>query len=307
MTTHAPVWSVERHDRVGSTMDVAAERAAAGAAEGTVIVADHQTAGRGRAGRAWTSPPGAALLMTAVLRPDLPAERLAALALVAGVALAEAVEAETGLACWLKWPNDLWLGDRLAGSKTAGILLSARSGRSGVEHVLLGLGLNVSTPAPLLPEGATSIAAALERAGRSLVGRQDGDVGGDPRDRFLARSLDRLGVGYRAFVATGGQPPLDAWLQRAALLGERVEVVDGDRPRRGVFVGLRADGALLLRNERGDDEAIVAGEVVRGPRYRSESAAEGSGRCSWRAVTYCSGASVGGCRKRSSAIQTVRE
>ncbi len=278
MTANVLLWSVERHGRVGSTMEIAAERAAAGAPEGTVVVADHQTAGRGRAGRAWTSPPGTALLLTAVLRPSLPAQRLAALALVAGVALAEAVEAETGLECWLKWPNDLWLGDRLAGRKAGGILVSARLGRSGVEHVLLGLGLNVSTPAPSLPEGATSLAVSLERPGQSLDGRGNRYAGDDPRVRLLARCLDRLGVGYRSFVASGGEPPFDAWLRRAALIGEHVEVMDGDQPRRGVFVGLRADGALLLRNERGDDEAVVAGDVVRGPRYCPESAAERSGR-----------------------------
>ncbi len=278
MIAGSPTWTIERHGRVGSTMEVAAERAAAGAPEGIVVVADYQSSGRGRAGRRWTAPPGSALMLTAVLRPDLPPGRLGPLALVAGVALAEAIEIETALPCWLKWPNDLWLGDRLDGRKAAGILVSARLGGSGVEHVLLGIGLNVSTPAAVLPEGATSVAAAMEQAGRALGPAAGGGDGDDPRERLLDRILERLGICYGGFVGSGGRPRLAGWLRRAALLGECVEVVGGGESRRGLFVGLRDDGALLLRNDLGADEAIVAGDLVRGPRYRPASASERSRR-----------------------------
>ncbi|MBA3415032.1 MAG: biotin--[acetyl-CoA-carboxylase] ligase [Chloroflexia bacterium] len=278
MSVAPPTWSIERHRRVGSTMEIAGERAGAGAPEGTVVVADYQSAGRGRAGRQWVAPPGSALMLTAVLRPDLPADRLGPLALVAGVALAEAVEIETGLSCWLKWPNDLWFGDRLDGRKTAGILVSARLGSAGVDHVLVGIGLNVSTPAGAMAPGATSIAVELAQEGREPAPWGNGTFGDDPRERFLSRTLERLGKHYSGFVAARGRPPLADWLERAALLGEWVDVDDGGEAQRGVFTGLRADGALLLRNECGDEVAVVAGDLVRGPRYRPPSASARSRR-----------------------------
>lgn len=304
-----PIWRIERHDRVGSTMDIAAARAQAGEPEGLVVVADEQTAGRGRAGRTWQAPPRSALLLTALLRPPLPPDRLSTLALVAGVALAEAVEAVTGLPAWLKWPNDLWLGERNAGDKAAGILATSRLGPAGVEYALLGIGVNVTTPVEALPPGGTSLAAARfrrrkeggpgpgdperedsggaeaadESAGETgragatndsfevsgLAGATNENPGLAPvasRDALLAALLDRLGVAYAAFVHHGGRPPLDGWLRRATLLGQDVEVEIGGERRRGVFVGLREDGALLLRVDDGTIEAIVAGDLTRGPR-----------------------------------------
>jgi len=278
VTAAPPRWSIERHASVDSTMDLASERAIAGASEGTVVLADRQTAGRGRAGRRWETPPGVALMLTAILRPNVPADRLGPLALVAGVALAEAVEGETGLACWLKWPNDLWLGGRLEGRKAAGILVSARLGASGVDHVLLGIGLNVLTAPADLPPGATSLAVELAREGRVLGGGDGPKAGEDPRERILVALLDRLAEGYAGFVASGGSPLLEPWLRRAALLGEAVEVEANGEPTRGTFVGLRADGALLLRGDDGVEEAVVAGDLVRGPRYRPGPGAERSDR-----------------------------
>lgn len=272
-------WAVERHGTVGSTMEVAAERALAGAAEGTVIFADGQTAGRGRAGRRWQTPAGTALLVTAILRPAVAPDRLSTLALVAAVAVAEAIEAETGLPVWLKWPNDLWLGERDAGLKVGGILVSARLGQRCVEHALVGIGVNVSSTAAELPTGATSIAVALpdadarSRASSRADFRLDAAPASANDDRRLAllqRLLTVLGEGYGAFVAADGRPSLTPWLNRAALLGESVEVDVGGEPRRGVFVGVRDDGALLLRGRDGREEAIVAGDLVRGPRYALE-------------------------------------
>lgn len=264
---------VLRYGRVASTMDVAAEFAATGEPEGLVVVADEQVSGRGRAGRAWQAPPGSALLLTVLLRPDVPADRLGVLAPLAGVALAEAVEAETGLACWLKWPNDLWLGERYAGQKAAGVLASARMLGGRPEFVLLGVGLNVSTPADALPAGATSLAGALEAEGRrrpESVGTADPVADDAPafpdREHILAALLARLDAHYAAFVASGGRPSLDGWVARAALLWQPVAVAVGNATHRGVHAGIDGDGALLLRGPDGATERIVAGDLTRGPR-----------------------------------------
>ncbi|HEU0113731.1 MAG TPA: biotin--[acetyl-CoA-carboxylase] ligase, partial [Thermomicrobiales bacterium] len=115
--TRRLAWIVHRFGAVDSTMDEAARLAAAGAPEGTVVRADFQRAGRGRAGRSWESPPGAALLTTLLFRPVVPPDRLGVLALSAGVAVAEAIEAVGVGPAWLKWPNDVWLGSPVDGRK----------------------------------------------------------------------------------------------------------------------------------------------------------------------------------------------
>src|SRR5215217_5796957 len=112
-------------------MDEVASLAANGTAEGLVVVTDEQTAGRGRGGRTWTAPPGSSLLMSVLLRPAVPAERLDSLSLVAGIAVAEALE-QFGVSPKLKWPNDLWLGGR----KVSGVLVNSRVGRDGIAVVL---------------------------------------------------------------------------------------------------------------------------------------------------------------------------
>ncbi len=266
---------VLRYGQLGSTMDVAAEFAAAGEPEGLVVVADEQAAGRGRAGRAWQAPPGSALLLTVLLRPEVAADRLGVLAPLAGVAVAEAVEAQTGLACWLKWPNDLWLGDRNAGKKAAGVLASARMVGGKPDHVLLGIGLNVSTPESALPDGATSIAAQIAAAHarrrvstRGLERHVDDALASKHPDRecILAALLARLDAHYAAFVASDGNPGLDGWLARAAMLGEPVTVEVGGATRHGNHAGIAHDGALLLRLRDGSVERIVAGDLTRGPR-----------------------------------------
>ncbi|MCC6315116.1 MAG: biotin--[acetyl-CoA-carboxylase] ligase [Thermomicrobiales bacterium] len=245
---------IRRYAQVASTMEIAADLAVAGASEGTVVLADEQTAGRGRAGRSWRTPPGSSLALTAILRPPLPPDRISTLPLVAGVAVAEAIEALTGTSVWLKWPNDCWLGDRNAGAKVAGVLMTARLAEAGVAFALLGIGINVTSPADALPPAATSLAAA-------------GLVSGDPRESLLALLLERLTKGYTAALIHDGRPPLDAWRRRAALLGEPVTIDREGKPATGVFAGVRDDGALVLRRPDGTLLPIVAGDLTRGPRY----------------------------------------
>ena len=245
---------VIRMGTVGSTMDEVISLAAAGEPEGTVVVADEQTAGRGRAGRPWRAPAGTALLCSVLLRPAVRPEQLAVLPLVVGVAVAEAIEDATGLLCRLKWPNDVWLGDGATGGKVAGVLLTARSRSAEVEHAVAGIGINVTADPADLPAGATSLLAEASCAV---------DI-----ETMLGHLLTRLDAGYRAFLAAAGAPSLDAWRDRAALLGESVTVDVEGRGRTGVMRGVDDGGALLLERANGVLERIVAGTLVRGPVRR---------------------------------------
>lgn len=239
--------SVVHFGSVGSTMEEAERLAEEGAEEGTVVVADHQSAGVGRGGRQWTAAAGSAVLCSVVLRPEVAVERLGLLSLVAGVATAEAIEAVSGMPTLLKWPNDVWLGD---GWKVAGVLVRARDGDA--RRVVLGVGINVSAAIEDLPAGATSVAAA---SGISVSVAT-----------VLDRLLERLDVWYGRYLAEAGQPTLDGWRRRAALLGERVEVRDAAGVIRGTMIGIADDGALLIEAADGAVRRVVAGELSRGPR-----------------------------------------
>lgn len=234
---------------VGSTMDEVAALADAGAAEGTVVVAEYQEAGRGRSGRVWQAPPGTSLLLSVLLRPTTPLDRLSTLPLAAGVAVAEAIEAVMGeaAAVRLKWPNDLWLDEQ----KVGGILLVARAAAGELPRAILGVGINVSVDPKDLPLGATSLGAS---------------IGTSPdREALLNAVLHHLDAAYRAWETDGGASALAAWMRRAALVGEVVTVEVAGRQRRGVMLGIDDHGALLL--DRGNEvERIVSGDVGRGPR-----------------------------------------
>ena len=228
---------------ITSTNDVAARLADAGAPEGTVVAADAQTAGRGRHGRVWASPPGAGLYVSIVLRPDHFHAGL--LTLAAGVAVSEGIQAATGLETHVKWPNDVYVGER----KLAGILAEAGSSGSGVQHVVLGCGINV-TPAAYPPDvalRATSIELELGRAvDRGLV---------------LGECLAAFDARYAALQARRGGDVLKDWRQRAALtFGRRIEWDADGSVRRGVAEDVDDTGALLVRTPAGR-ERIISGEV----------------------------------------------
>ena len=233
-------------------MEEAARLTAAGEPEGTIVLAAEQTAGRGRAGRSWIAPPGSALLCSVLLRPPVAAGRLPVLSLVIGAAAADAIEAATGLSPRLKWPNDLWLGDADPGRKVGGVLLTARVDRDDIAAVVAGIGINVTASPAELPPGATSLAAELGRA-----------IAIEPLfDDFI----ECLNGAYDDFLDTRGHPSLETWRQRAALVGQEVSVTDGDQQRTGRFTGIDDDGRLLLADEQGVIQRIVAGDLTRGPR-----------------------------------------
>ncbi len=234
-------------DSIGSTNDVALAHAATNPpdrAEGAIIIADTQTAGRGRRGHTWFSPPGSGLYVSVVLAPSRardPDRAVRLLTIAAGVALAEGIEAGTGLIVGLKWPNDLQVGGR----KLAGILAEGATQGTSVAAVALGYGVNIRSAAypPELADRATSIARELGRE----VNRRD----------VLIDTLTALGRRYDDLLAGRFDAILDAWRRRApAAVGARVTTGG----RSGTTAGIDEDGALLVRM---DDrlERIVGGEV----------------------------------------------
>ena len=234
-----------------STMEPLARLAEGGAPEGTIVVAGHQTAGRGRAGRTFETGPGSALTLSLLLRPQVMAADLAPLPLIFGVAVAEGIEAIAGPQCHgrigLKWPNDVLF----QGKKLSGLLMQSRSTAHGVAFVNFGIGINVNAPSEELPEGATSLFQVTEE--RWNV---------DDVERAV---LDRLSVRYEEWLVHGSRPGLDAWTGRALFLSEPVRVDNAGSQVEGVFEGVTDDGALILQTTTGRT-IIVAGDLVRGPR-----------------------------------------
>ena len=220
-------------DEVGSTQTEARRLAEAGAPEGTVVRAEHQTRGRGRLGREWVDEPGSALLTSIILRPPVETSRLPQLSLVAGIAVAGALEEATGLPVAGAWPNDLLI----RGLKVAGILAESFAGSGGARPVvILGIGINVNQ---------TRFAGALESRATSLA-REAGRP--FDRERLLTAVLERLETWYRRWVAGGFGPVREAWRRASATLGQPVSA-EGGGP--GIAEDLAEDGALLVRTEAG--------------------------------------------------------
>lgn len=231
-----------------STNAELARRARAGAPAGTVLVADHQTAGRGRLDRAWVTPPGSALTFSALLAPDgVPMARWPWLPLLVGIAVAEGVRRVADVDCVLKWPNDVLVGER----KLAGILVERIERPQGAVAVV-GVGLNVSLTEDELPvPAATSLAIeGASTTDRTVVLRE------------VLRSLEALFLQWRA---DAGDPTLglvDSYVRRCATLGleVRVDLPDGERLV-GVAAGIDTDGRLEVRTPEGR-RILGAGDVV---------------------------------------------
>ncbi len=241
----------------GSTNDVAAARGRAGAAEGLVVITDEQTGGRGRLGRAWHATPGANLTFSVLLKPARPPVEVPPLTLLAGAAVAGALEA-LGVHPQLKWPNDVQLVTHGAPrgtpqpespKKIAGILTEMASEGDRVSHVVVGIGLNVNeTALPSdLADRATSLALATGRA--------------FDRVEVLSEILEVLELAYDDFRRRGTEAAVD-WWSRYGAIGTRARVRVGEHDLEGVVQGLDPDGALRIAADDGRVHRVVSGEIT---------------------------------------------
>jgi BirA family biotin operon repressor/biotin-[acetyl-CoA-carboxylase] ligase len=241
---------IEVVESTGSTNADLLARAQQSEPEGTVLAAEEQRAGRGRMGRAWTSPPRAALTFSLLLKPAVPPARRGWLPLLTGVAVAEAVTKATGVETGLKWPNDLLAAD----AKLAGILAEAAG-----DAVVVGIGLNVSTePAEFpSPRPGALPATSLRAAGAAAPDRED----------ILLAILEGFERWYRAWQQAGGDPDRSGlrpeYTRLCATIGRAVRAeLPGGQALSGSAVGVDSDGRLLVLLSSGSEVAVAAGDVV---------------------------------------------
>ena len=251
--THIVGRRILYYPELGSTMDEAARLAGEEAEEGTVVIAEVQSAGRGRQGRRWVSRPGN-LLLSVVFRPDV--SQLPYISIIGGLAAARAVRKVAGLAPRIKWPNDLML----QGNKVAGILAESAIEGQSVCYAVLGIGLNVALN-PQDDEGIAGIATSVN----DVAGRE---VSRESLLRQLLMDLDDL---YRRLPVPGQAPgkgnvadPVAEWTTLLDTIGRRVTATFRDESFQGEAVGVDETGNLLLRLDTGKVMTLTAGDVTLG-------------------------------------------
>ena len=238
------------YDVLPSTNSALRERAEGGAPEGTVLIAAQQSAGRGRMGRSFYSPPDSGLYLSLLLRPTLPAEQAQRITTCAAVTTARAIEQIFGTPCTIKWVNDLFA----CGGKVCGILTEASLDLEGggLQYAVLGIGINLAPPAGGFPPELRHVAA-------SLLDCRQGD---DRRAALAAALLDCFLDEYpRLTEPETSRRLLDEYRRRCHLIGRKVLAVRGGGSEEVTVLGIDDDYRLLVRRENGDTQALSSGEI----------------------------------------------
>jgi BirA family biotin operon repressor/biotin-[acetyl-CoA-carboxylase] ligase len=215
------------------------------APHGSVVIADEQTSGRGRLQREWIAKKGMNLLFSVVLYPEFHTEKIALLPLIGSLAVADAVDAVTGLSTTCKWPNDVLIDQK----KVCGMLLESTSGSGGIEKVILGIGINVNQTD--FPEGLLHKATSL----RNECGKEI------DRATLLASVLEELENRYEQLSHFPSGQLLNDWKLKALLFGKKITVLESEFSYTATAVDVAEDGGLIIQTEDGEKKKILAGDV----------------------------------------------
>ena len=230
---------------IDSTNTRAVELAQAGTPDGTLVLADEQTAGRGRLGRQWLAPPGSSLLLSLILHPNLQPRQIQRLAMITSLAACQAIDKITELEVRIKWPNDL----QISGRKVGGMLCEAGLHGQHLDYVVVGLGINVKLSPANLGELLTPATSLSHELGHEVE-----------RLPLLVALLEDLEIAYLRLCS--GWLPHEAWRSRLATLGQEVQVGLPGQVIAGRAEDVDADGALLVRQSDGNLATILAGDVT---------------------------------------------
>jgi BirA family biotin operon repressor/biotin-[acetyl-CoA-carboxylase] ligase len=229
-----------------STNTIAHELARAGARDGTVVITDHQTRGRGRLERAWISPPGEDLLFSLILRPSLSPDRAFQVTAAASLAVAHAIRRETGLDARIKWPNDIYIKEK----KASGILTELGITGTQMEYAVIGIGINVNSY-PTLDTELRKIATSLRlETGRNV-----------DRLALLAAILEELEQFYERLKGGEFAALKIMWDALSLITGRQITITTGDARHQGVAESVDDDGTLIVRDRNGGTQRFVCGDV----------------------------------------------
>jgi BirA family biotin operon repressor/biotin-[acetyl-CoA-carboxylase] ligase len=234
--------------RVDSTNRLAREAALAGAPHGSIVVAEEQTAGRGRLGRSWASPPGTGIYASLICRPQLAPETMPLLTLLTAVSACEAITQTTGAVTTIKWPNDLLLN----GGKLAGILTEMTGDADALSVVIIGIGINVNTPVAQLPVRPIYPATSL----LAETGRRT------ERADLLAAFLERFEEWYGLLARGDAAAIVERWSELSGIIGQELSVQQVSGLIAGTVTAVDPSGALRLRDAAGNSRLVVSGDVL---------------------------------------------
>jgi BirA family transcriptional regulator, biotin operon repressor / biotin---[acetyl-CoA-carboxylase] ligase len=236
------------YDETGSTNDEAFRLGMQGAPEGTALIAESQSAGKGRLQRVWHSPAGANIYTSIILRPTFEAARAPQISLAAGVAVAETLCQYCPDKVWLKWPNDVLIG----GKKVCGILAQMKMSGNAIDFVVVGIGINVNLNREQFPKDIQEIATSLAmEAGREIL-----------RWELIIHLYENMAKWYRELAENGFGPIKDKWLSLSPMIGKPVAVMFREEAVSGKAMGLSDDGSLILRTAENKIVNVSAGDAT---------------------------------------------
>jgi len=249
VTTNILGRNLKFYHEVDSTSNVLKKLAADNAPEGTVVISDIQTAGRGRRGRTWMSAPGLGIWMSVLLKPNLHPSQVQTLTLASSVAVIRALESLDIEIPGIKWPNDILIG----GKKVCGILTELSAEAEKVEWVVIGIGLNVNHDHDDFPNDIKDIATSLRLSGRTQ----------EPfnRSEIAAGIINELEAVYMEFLEKGPGWVAEEWKKRNVTLGKRVELVSQTGVTEAEAVDITPDGRLIVRYDDGRNGEVLSGEI----------------------------------------------
>ncbi len=235
---------IRYYDTVTSTNTVGYDLAKKGAKEGTIIIAEKQTKGKGRLSREWVSPKGKGAYLSIILKPEITPFEAPLITLMSAVSVAQAIRKYALAQAFIKWPNDIIINDK----KTAGILTEMEAESDSVKFLIVGIGVNLTAKEHDLPKEATSVFLEAEHP--------------VSRPEFVKVLMESFEENYFLFKDKGFSPIRTEWMNLSLTLGRRVKVVSMHQTIEGEAIDIDSDGALKLRLDSGFHEKIMAGDLV---------------------------------------------
>lgn len=240
-------------EKVDSTNTLARELSVKGVKNGSIVISDYQEKGRGRNGKIWTSPCGCNIYMSIILKPKFSPEVAQGMTILAAVSVADAIVEVASLKPQIKWPNDILIGSK----KVSGILTEMSTQNMTIEHIIIGIGINVNSEEKDIEDNIKDIATSL------LIESKKANGSSSPinRNKLIIAILNKFDKYYEMFLSTGLSSVLQYYQKYFGMIGKEIEINIKDKRVKGRVVGIDSRGALLLKTGENELEKVVSGEI----------------------------------------------